>query len=308
MSVVRAGASADSVLVTGCSTGLGLEIALHLAGSGFHVYASVRNADHRETVLAAARQRSVTVEVPRLDVTEPASIEATISTIIAKSGGIYGLINNAGVALRGCVEDLTEEELRAVFEANVIGTFAVTRRVLPHMRAAGRGRIVTISSVGGRIATFGLSAYCATKFAQEAFGEALALEVEPFGLQSILIEPGIIDTSRWTPNRGNARRALDPSSAYYALFRRHEQIADERVRQSPTTRAHVARAVEEALTAKRPRMRYVVGRGANVAILLRRYVPNTFFERLYFGELMRRVTRDMPPLPKPSIERREREP
>ena len=165
------------------------------------------------------------------------------------------------------------------------------------MRAAGRGRVVTISSVGGRIATFGLSAYCASKFAQEGFGEALALELEPFGLQSILIEPGIIKTSRWGTNRGNARGALDVSSAYYALFRRHEQIADEIVERSPTTPNDVARVVEEALTSKRPRMRYVVGRGATAAILLRRYAPNALFERLYFGALLRRLTRELPSVP-----------
>jgi NAD(P)-dependent dehydrogenase (short-subunit alcohol dehydrogenase family) len=99
---------------------------------------------------------------------------------------------------------------------------AVTR-VLPHA-GAGRGRVVTISSVGGKIASFGLTSYCATKFAQEGFGEALALEIAPFGLQSILVEPGIVMTSRWTVNRGTARNALDPGSPYYTMFQRHEAM------------------------------------------------------------------------------------
>ncbi len=130
----------------------------------------------------------------------------------------------------------------------------------------GVGRIVTISSVGGRIATFGLAAYCATKFAQEAFGEALALEVAPFGLQSILIEPGMIRTSRWSTNRGNSRGAQDPKSAYYDMFKRHETIADRRVEQSKTQPLDVAMTVHEALTAANPRLQaYIVGRNGMAA-------------------------------------------
>jgi NAD(P)-dependent dehydrogenase (short-subunit alcohol dehydrogenase family) len=278
-----------AVLITGSSTGLGLEMALHLAERDFKVYATVRDLAQRDDVLAAAQQRGVTLQVLRLDLTDRQSIDDAVSTIVADGNGLYGLVNNAGIGLRGCVEDLDDDEIRHVFETNVVGTFAVTRQVLPHMRRAGQGRIVTISSVGGRIATFGLSAYCATKFAQEGFAEALALEIMPFGLHSILVEPGIIKTTRWSTNRGNARKAHDPASAYYEMFRRHEEVADEQVERSRTQPADVARTVHQALTERRPRMRYVVGRPASVAIALRRYVPNALFERLYFGSLMRRI-------------------
>jgi NAD(P)-dependent dehydrogenase (short-subunit alcohol dehydrogenase family) len=198
-------------------------------------------------------------------------------------------VNNAGIGLRGCFEDLTDGEIRQVFEANVFGTMAVTRRVLPSMRAAGRGRIVTITSVGGRIATFGLSAYCSSKFAQEGFGEALALELEPFGIRSILIEPGIIKTSRWTVNRGTGANALDPESPYCAMFRRHEELADRFVESRKTRPEHVAKAVYRALVARRPRMRYVVGRPASVVIALRGLLPDGLFERVYFGSLLRHI-------------------
>ena len=280
----------DAVLITGCSTGLGHEMALYLAGHGFTVYATMRDLASGANLLAAADKRGVSLRLLRLDVTDRRSIEEAVDAVVAETGGPYALVNNAGIGLRGCVEDLEDDEIRQVFETNVVGTFAVTRQVLPHMRAAGRGRVVTISSVGGRIATFGLAGYCATKFAQEGFAEALALEVAPFGLQSILIEPGIVKTSRWSINRGNARRAHDPASAYYDLFRRHEQIADEAVERSRTTPVDVARAVHEALTVRHPRMRYVVGRPANAAIALRRFVPNRLFERIYFGRLVRRIT------------------
>jgi NAD(P)-dependent dehydrogenase (short-subunit alcohol dehydrogenase family) len=291
------GKPGDVVLVTGAATGLGLEIALYLAERGFKVYAAVRDLDQRQEVCDASAQRQVAVEVLRLDITDPPSIEAAINSIVAASGGIYALVNNAGIGMRGCVEDLADGEIREVFEANVFGTFAVTQRVLPHLRAAGRGRVVTISSVGGRISTFGLAAYCGTKFAQEGFGEALALEIAPFGLQAVLIEPGIIKTTRWTSNRGIAQRALDPASPYYALFQRGEALADARVEMSKTTPGDVARAVHHALITPRPRMRYVVGRPAAVAILLRRYLPERFFERIYFGTLLRRIMQTEPPAP-----------
>lgn len=285
-----AGHHADTVLVTGSSTGLGLETALHLAEGGFRVYATVRDLDRRTDVLQAAADRHASVEVLQLDVTDQASIDAAVGTIVSDSGGIFGLVNNAGIGLRGCVEDLSAAEIREVYEANVFGTVAVTQSVLPHMRAAGRGRIVTISSVGGRISSFGLSAYCGTKFALEGFGEALALEIAPFGLQSILIEPGIISTTRWTSNRGTAAKALDPGSPYHDLFRASESLADRRVEQSRTAPADVAKAVQRALTAEHPRMRYVVGRPAAAAILLKRYLPERVFERVYFGSLLRQIT------------------
>ncbi|MFO0891876.1 MAG: SDR family NAD(P)-dependent oxidoreductase [Isosphaeraceae bacterium] len=148
----------DTILITGSSTGLGLETALHLAGRGFRVFASMRDLKDAPDVLEEARRREVSLDVVQLDVTDRASIDRAVNSIVSLTGGIFGLVNNAGIGLRGCFEDLTDDEIRRVFEANVFGTMAVTRKVLPHMRAAGRGRIVTITSVGGRIATFGLSA------------------------------------------------------------------------------------------------------------------------------------------------------
>jgi NAD(P)-dependent dehydrogenase (short-subunit alcohol dehydrogenase family) len=279
----------DPVLVTGSSTGLGLETALHLAERGFLVYATTRDLDSRSAIADQAARRGVTLRVLELDVTDPDGIEAAVDTIVAESGGVFGLVNNAGIGLRGCFEDLSEAEIRRVFEVNVFGTMAVTRRVLPLMRAAGRGRVVTVTSVGGRISTFGLSSYCATKFALEGFGEALDLELTPLGLRSILIEPGIIMTTRWTVNKGTSEHALDPESPYAEMFKRHEVLADGLARNSRTLPADVASAVHHALTARRPRMHYVVGRPASAAVALRRLLPDRLFEKLYFGSLLRRL-------------------
>ncbi len=141
----------DAVLITGCSTGLGMETALCLAERGLRVYASMRDLDRKDALLEAAERRRVSLEVLQLDVTDPASIEAAIATAAADS--LYGLVNNAGIGLRGCLEDLALDEIRRVFEVNVLGAMAVTQQVLPHLRTAGRGRVVTISSVAGKIAS-----------------------------------------------------------------------------------------------------------------------------------------------------------
>ncbi len=283
--------ASQSVLITGASTGLGLETAVYLAERGFEVYASLRDLERRDALDEAAARRKVQLHVLQLDITNTADIDRAVRTVVERSGGIYGLVNNAGIGLRGYFEDLSEEEIRRVFEVNVFRTMAVTRAVLPYMRAARRGRIVIITSVGGRIGSLAVSAYCATKFAQEGFGESLAQEVVPFGIYVSLVEPAIIKTERWGVHRGIARRALDPDSPHYDWFRESERLADRLVETSPTKPMDVARAVHSALTARRPRLRYMVGRRAGLAVALRRYLPGELFERLYFGEVVRRVTK-----------------
>lgn len=287
----RPGHPGDVVLVTGTSTGLGLETALHLAAKGFRVVAGVHRASSADAVHDAARARGVTLDVVPLDLLDHDGLGAAVEDVVARTGGIFGLVHNGGVGLRGAVEDSSEEEIRQVYETNVLGTVALTQAVLPHMRQAGCGRIVTITSVGGRVPGFGVSIYCSSKFAQEGFAEGLALEVAPFGIQSIIVEPGMIKTSRWGEHRGTARGTEDPSSPYFGLFWASEAIADRIVDRSPTRPAHVAETVHEALVAERPRLRYVVGRGAAVAIGMRRHLPDRLFERLYYGGQLRRLER-----------------
>lgn len=286
------GRPADAVLVTGSSTGLGLEAALYLAEKGFKVYATVRDIAAAPRVNEAAAKRGVTVSVLELDITNQESIDHAVAAIVAEAGPIFGLVNNGGIGLRGCLEDLTDEEIRRVFDANVFGTIAVTKAVLPHMRSAGRGRVITISSVGGRISSYGVSMYCASKFALEGFGEALALEIAPFGLQSILVEPGIIDTTRWSTHRGLAAGALDPASPYHRMFQVSEVMSDDIVARSRTKPVDVARTIHTALTVEKPKMRYIVGRPASAVVKLRRLLPEPFFERVYFGGMLKRLERE----------------
>lgn len=287
----RAGRPGDSVIVTGCSTGLGLETALHLAEHGFRVFATVRDAASADAVRRAAAARGVQLDVVLMDVTDEASVEDAVRRVVETTGGVFALVNNAGVGLRGALEDSSQEEIRRVFETNVLGTIAATQAVLPHLRAAGCGRIVTVTSVGGRVPGFGVSVYCSSKFAEEGLAEGLAQELAPLGIQSVIVEPGMVKTSRWGDHRGTAAGAHDPSSPYHDRFWASEAIADRIVERSPTTAADVARAIHEALTAPRPRLRYVVGRGASVAIFLRRHLPEPVFERLYYGGHLRRLER-----------------
>lgn len=280
----------NSVLITGASSGLGLETSLYLAEKGFDVYATVPDISEREIVNQAAAKRDVGLQVLELDVTDQDTIQTAVETVVARSGGIYAVVNNAGIALKGYFEDLLEEEIRELFDVNVFGYMSVTRAVLPFMREARRGRVVMITSVGGRIGAMGASAYCATKFAQEGFGESLAQEVAPFDVYVSLVEPAIIPTERWGVNRGIAVRALDPASPYYPWFLETQRLADRLVETSPTRPIHVAQTVRQVLTAKRPKLRYVVGWRASLILNLRRYLPKELFERVYFGTAMRRVT------------------
>lgn len=281
----------DSVLVTGAATGLGREMALYLAERGFQVYATMRDLAQGDALRAAAEERQVQLRLLQLDVTDGGSIDRAVQTIVAESGGLYGLINNAGIGLRGYFEDLTGDEIRQVFDANVFGFMAVTKAVLPIMRQARRGRILLISSVGGKIGSPGVAVYCATKFAVEGFGESLFQELAPLGLNVVLIEPGIIKTERWTTHRGLAKGAQNPDSPYYAWFQQAERESDQLVRASTATPRDVAEVAYEALTVARPRLRYMIGRKAKLAVALRRWLPGESFERLYFGLVMRRVTR-----------------
>lgn len=279
----------NAVLVTGCSTGFGLAISLQLAKQGFKVYATMRDLSRRSGLDAAAAKHNVDLRVLRLDVTEQASIDDAVNTIINECGSIWGVVNNAGQMLRGYFEDLTDAEIRQLFDTNFFGTLAVTRSVLPHMRTAQQGRIVIISSVAGKIGSPSGSVYSASRFAQEGFAESLRQEAEPFDVFVSLVEPGITNTESWTIDKGAAAGARDPNSPYHSWFIRAEKLFDKAMQTSPITTEDIADAVHRAMSDKRPRLRYMVGRRARLVVGLRRYIPGDLFERIYFREVMRRV-------------------
>jgi len=281
--------AAKGVLVTGASRGLGLEIALGVAQAGFRVFAGVRGPDHADSVQQAGKKRGVDLQPVFLDVTDPASVDAAVQSIAAQ-GPLYGLVNNAGITGRAYFEDFPEDKIRQIFEVNVFGTMNVTRRVLPVLRAAGAGRIITLTSIGGRIGTMGLAPYIASKFALEGFNESLWLEMKPFGVDVVIVEPGMVKTDIWDESRRVLPEARHPGSAYSALFTRAEELASGALNSSRLSPKDVAGTVVRAITAKRPRLRYIVGKRAGFVVALRRHLPGELFERFYFGEVLRRLT------------------
>lgn len=285
----------QSVLITGAGSGIGLATAIYLAQQGFRVYATAPDRDQFEAIEAAAQTHQVRLDSLVLDVTKPETIQACVAQIVAEAGSIDAVVNCAGLGLRGFFEDLSEAEIRRVFDVNVFGVMAVTRAVLPYMRAAQRGHIVIVTSAGGRVASMTISGYCAGKFALEGFGEALSLEMAPLNVNVSLIEPGLVMTPHFTAHRGRAAASLDPSSPYHAWFMQHEQMVDRMLQTNRITPADVAKAIHKALRARRPRLRYVVGWRAALLIALRRFLPERLFLPIYANQLKRIVTKPSQP-------------
>ena len=186
---------ADSVLITGASTGLGLETAVHLAEQGFKVYGTMRNLERRDALDAEAARRNVSVEVLQLDVTDKASIDRAVSAIIAESGEIYGLVNNAGIALRKRIEDTTEEEWDRIMAINAKGVFLGIKQAIPAMRQSGGGSIINISSTAGLVGSpYSGASYAATKGAVRLLTKATAIQYAKEGIRCNSVHPGLLET------------------------------------------------------------------------------------------------------------------
>ena len=181
-------------VVTGSSSGIGYATALLLARSGYLTFATMRNPAKGSDLIKVAENEKLPIHVEQLDVTDLDSIKDFMSLVGQSAGRIDVLVNNAGYALMGSLEDLSMKEIQDQLDTNLLGTVRVTQQVLPVMRAQGSGIIVNISSGAGRFGLQGMSAYVATKFALEGLSESLEYEVRPFGIKVILIEPGVVKT------------------------------------------------------------------------------------------------------------------
>jgi NAD(P)-dependent dehydrogenase (short-subunit alcohol dehydrogenase family) len=264
-----------SALVTGASTGIGRATALRLATAGWTVLAGVRDPDAGESLVQVApggRVRALT-----LDVTDPGQIAAAVAELPQE--GLDALVNNAGVAVGGPLELVSAEDLQRQFDVNVFAQVAVTRAMLPALRRA-RGRIVFLSSIGGLVAVPYSAPYAASKHAIEALGDALRIELRSSGVQVALIEPGSVATPIWDKGRTDAERLSIPPELeqYYGLV----PAAIDKVLTDTTSRAvapeQVAATIERALTARRMRARYLVGRDAKAMLAMRRLLPDRAFD------------------------------
>jgi NAD(P)-dependent dehydrogenase (short-subunit alcohol dehydrogenase family) len=263
-----------SVLVTGASTGIGEACALRLGRLGHRVYAGVRSQEHADGLREQDPGRIVPV---LLDVTDQSQVDAVAARIGEDGGSLDGVVNNAGIARGGPLEYLPLEIWREQLEVNVLGQVAVTKAVLPFIRAA-TGRIVFIGSIGGKVATMLMAPYGASKFAIEAIGESLRSELRPWGIGVSVVEPGAIKTAIWDKGRQEADRleqvlpedARTRYARHIAAIRKGIEMQD-RQGASPDK---VAAAVEHALFSRRPKTRYPVGTDARVQSLLVRWLPD----------------------------------
>ncbi len=262
------------VLITGTSSGIGLSSAIECAAAGFRVIATMRNLDRRNELDEAAKARSVSLSIEQLDVTAD-HVVPKVRELVLKYGPFYGLVNNAGIAIGGAFEEQSEADVREQFETNVFGLMAVTRAVLPTMRAAKRGRIVNVSSLSGRVGLPLVSTYAATKHAVEGLSESLRWELEGFGIDVCLVEPGTFKTPIFFANlrRGANIPAAGP---YTAMSEIVEKLFLEEAEKAPAPDA-VGRAIAALLGQESPRFRTVIGTDARTLVTLRRMVPDRLF-------------------------------
>ncbi len=259
------------VLITGASSGIGQACARHLASRGWRVFGTSRRAGE-------AGRAQDGIEMVAMDVDSDASVERAVSAVLERAGRIDAVVNNAGWALAGAVEDTPADEARAQLETNFLGVWRVCRAVLPAMRAAGRGHIVNIGSIGGRVGLPFQAAYSAGKFAVAGFTEALSGEVRPFGIHAVLVEPGNYRTGI---TAGRRRSSGAGSASPYARRFHRAMAVIERDEARGADPEGVARVVARVLDTKSPRMRYLAGPAfERAAAAGKSFVPGRLFERI----------------------------
>jgi NADP-dependent 3-hydroxy acid dehydrogenase YdfG len=266
-----------AVLITGCSSGIGHATALELVQRGWTVYATARRP---ETLTELAEKGCHTLT---LDVTDEASRRAAVEAVAEAEGTVGVLINNAGYSQSGAVESIPVEQVRQQFETNVFGLLRLCRLVLPGMREQGWGKIVNLSSMGGRLTFPGGGVYHATKYAVEALSDAMRFEVAGFGVDVIIIEPGLIVTKFGETAAGSVKSA--PADGAYADFNRAVAEKTEEAYKGPMAKLGagpeaVAKTIAKALEAGRPKARYAVTPSAHLMINQRRFTPDRVWDRM----------------------------
>jgi len=272
-----------SVLITGATDGLGKASAILFAQRGYRVFAAGRSPEKRAQLDALAAARNLALETLPLDVCDDASVQQTVSNVLAKAGAIDVLFNNAGVNYSAAVEDLRLEDWRRQFETNFFGVLRVTQAVTPHMRERRRGRVLMMSSVSGFVTAPTQGAYSSSKFAVEAMSNALRLELYPFNIQVILIEPGYIVTGIQQASMDLSKPYLEKmnSGPYAPLYARFLASVTKSRTASETTPEDCARVVLKAAEARNPKVRYTVTRLAFVAKWLKRLLSDRAVDAIF---------------------------
>ncbi len=269
-------------LVTGSSSGIGLETALALARDGYYTYASMRDTKKSKQLLDEAKKENLPVSIIQLDVDKPESIKSAIAQIIKEKQRIDVLVNNAGYGIFGCLEDLTVDEIKEQFETNFFSIIRIIQEVAPIMRGQKSGTIVNVSSVAGRIGFPGTPAYISSKFALEGLSESMRYELSPFGINTIIIEPGAIKTNFF----GSLKmpRNAKPDSPYKDLT---DKVVNgiKMMAEMGTPPKEVADVIVRALKEKDPLPRYPVGNDAMMFLEAKKMKTDIEFENYLKKEL-----------------------
>ncbi|MEE8346178.1 MAG: SDR family oxidoreductase [Dehalococcoidia bacterium] len=276
-----------AVVITGASTGIGEACALRVDQLGFAVFAGVRKEADGESLQQKASDRLTPVFI---DVTDHASIASAADIVAGAVGdsGLAGLVNNAGINIPGALEFFPIADLRRQLEVNVIGQIAVTQAFLPLLRK-GRGRIINIGSMNGKLAAPFVGPYCASKFAMEALTDSLRVELRPWRISVSMVEPGFIATPIWNKSQATENEIFkglpqEGHDLYAPALAAMREMFDGATRNA-TPPGAVAKAVAHALTARTPKTRYVVGRNARRVTALARLVPDRIRDWLVMREL-----------------------
>jgi NAD(P)-dependent dehydrogenase (short-subunit alcohol dehydrogenase family) len=271
-------------LVTGSSSGIGFETALLLSKSGFHTYASMRNLEKSKNITEIVNTENLPLRVIQLDVNDDISVKNAINKIIAENGRIDVLINNAGYGLFSPIEDITLDQVKEQFETNFFGVVRLVKEVLPVMRKQRNGIIVNVSSGAGRVAIPVSSAYVATKFALEGLSESMRYELKEFGINIIIIEPGVIRTN-FVENMKTAGTRSRSESPYADLIGRTLKGFGGLMDNSSPPKL-VAEAILNAITSKEPEIRYVVGDDAKSIMKVRKSTSDKEFENWMYESIL----------------------
>lgn len=279
------------VLITGASGGIGRAASVALARDGHVVAAAVRNPDKTKALMEEAARHQVQERIAcvRMDVTDADSVNRAVAQVLDTYGRIDVLINNAGYASGGLVEETDVEVWRRQFDVNVFGMVRVTRAVIPQMRERGAGKIINIGSVSGRVGFPGLGPYASSKFAVEGFSESLRLELLPFGIHVVLLEPGAYRTDIW--DKGLSSFTSDPASPYRAIV---QNVLKEVVRSANNAGdpAEVAELLRNIVRDPSPSLRYPVGKGVGMMLMLKQALPWKWLERAAIRRLTKRSGED----------------
>lgn len=268
------------VLITGASSGIGKETARLLSQRGYKVYGAARRIDKMKEL------EQFGVKLLEMDVTDDDSMTAGITSIIKNEGRIDVLVNNAGYGSYGALEDVPMSEAKYQFEVNIFGLARLTQLVLPYMRQQHSGRIINISSIGGRIGEPHGAWYHATKFAVEGLSDSLRMELKEFGIDVVVIQPGAIKTE-WAGIAREKMLQTSGNTAYSSLTQKHAAMFEKAGGKMGSDPIIIARTIEKAVTATKPKTRYSAGSGAKPILMARSILSDRMFDNLMLGMINR---------------------